>query len=259
MSLLWRAVQVDLIARRKGVCAYAWVRCRYGVYNSGCRVQYAGARRVSNAQSMRGIVRKRDCALPAQYTKHSNARGHSLTGPIQWKENNPMERTNAYVCCQCWQRPVDAHQHVLLIILMAVLKGSCTSFSVRSAQSRLNTRAPRSPYPAYGQRESRACSARCSYPTRCASYTNAQAPSYALRFIHQRAGAFQVPTVLSRCRSGGAGRGTNPACLPNALGVACISKCECQRYWSWPWRPRADGCLTLPGCATPREPANPRR
>ena len=25
MSLLWRAVQVDLIARRKGVCAYAWV------------------------------------------------------------------------------------------------------------------------------------------------------------------------------------------------------------------------------------------
>ena len=31
MSLLWRAVQVDVIARRKGVCAYAWVRCRYGV------------------------------------------------------------------------------------------------------------------------------------------------------------------------------------------------------------------------------------
>ena len=31
MSLLWRAVKVDLIARRKGVCAYAWVRCRYGV------------------------------------------------------------------------------------------------------------------------------------------------------------------------------------------------------------------------------------
>ena len=31
MSLLWRAVQVDLIARRKGVCAYAWVRCHYGV------------------------------------------------------------------------------------------------------------------------------------------------------------------------------------------------------------------------------------
>ena len=31
MSLLWRAVQVDVIARRKGVCAYAGVRCRYGV------------------------------------------------------------------------------------------------------------------------------------------------------------------------------------------------------------------------------------
>ena len=31
MSLLWRAVQVDVIMRRKGVCTYAWVRCRYGV------------------------------------------------------------------------------------------------------------------------------------------------------------------------------------------------------------------------------------
>ena len=33
MSLLWRAVQVGLLAWRKGVCAYAWVRyrCRYGV------------------------------------------------------------------------------------------------------------------------------------------------------------------------------------------------------------------------------------
>ena len=41
-------------------------------------MQDAGARRVSNAEGMRGIVRKHDCALPAQYTKHSNARGHSL-------------------------------------------------------------------------------------------------------------------------------------------------------------------------------------
>ena len=31
LSLLWRAVQVDVITRPKGVCAYAWVRCRYGV------------------------------------------------------------------------------------------------------------------------------------------------------------------------------------------------------------------------------------
>ena len=38
-------------------------------------MQDAGARRVSNAEGMRGIVRKHDCALPAQYTKHSNARG----------------------------------------------------------------------------------------------------------------------------------------------------------------------------------------
>ena len=41
-------------------------------------MQDAGARLVSNAEGMRGIVRKHDCALPAQYTKHSNARGHSL-------------------------------------------------------------------------------------------------------------------------------------------------------------------------------------
>ena len=32
-----------------------------------------GARRVSNAVDERRIVRKHDCALPAQYTKHSNA------------------------------------------------------------------------------------------------------------------------------------------------------------------------------------------
>ena len=38
-------------------------------------MQDAGARRVGNAEGMRGIVRKHDCALPAQYTKHSNARG----------------------------------------------------------------------------------------------------------------------------------------------------------------------------------------
>ena len=44
MSLLWRAVQVDVMTRRKGVCAYAWVRCRYGVWNSGCRVQGAGCK-----------------------------------------------------------------------------------------------------------------------------------------------------------------------------------------------------------------------
>ena len=31
MSLLWRAVQVDVITRRTGVCTYAWVRCSYGV------------------------------------------------------------------------------------------------------------------------------------------------------------------------------------------------------------------------------------
>ena len=41
-------------------------------------VQGAGARRVSNAEGIRRIVRKHDYALPAQYTKHSNARGHSL-------------------------------------------------------------------------------------------------------------------------------------------------------------------------------------
>ena len=42
-------------------------------------MQVAGARRVNNAEGIRRIVRKHDCALPAQYTKDSNARGHSLT------------------------------------------------------------------------------------------------------------------------------------------------------------------------------------
>ena len=41
-------------------------------------MQDAGARRLSNADGVRRMVRKHDCALPAQYTKHSNARGHSL-------------------------------------------------------------------------------------------------------------------------------------------------------------------------------------
>ena len=50
----------------------------YRIQGAGCRVQDAGARRVGNVEGMRGIVRKHDCALPAQYTSHSNARGHSL-------------------------------------------------------------------------------------------------------------------------------------------------------------------------------------
>ena len=49
----------------------------YRIQGAGT-VQDAGARRVSNAEDMRRMVRKHDCALPAQYTKHSNARGHSL-------------------------------------------------------------------------------------------------------------------------------------------------------------------------------------
>ena len=43
---------VDVIKRRIAVCTYAWVSCRYGVYNSGgkgqvcagCRGQGAGCR-----------------------------------------------------------------------------------------------------------------------------------------------------------------------------------------------------------------------
>ena len=45
----------------------------------GYRIQGAkrrwGARRVSDAVGIRRVVRKRDCTLPAQDTKHSNARG----------------------------------------------------------------------------------------------------------------------------------------------------------------------------------------
>jgi hypothetical protein len=56
----------------------------YRIQGAGCRVQDAGARRVSNAEGMRRMVRKHDCALPAQYTKHSNARGHSLAIGAYW-------------------------------------------------------------------------------------------------------------------------------------------------------------------------------
>ena len=49
----------------------------FRVQGAGCRW---GARRVSNAVGIRRIVRKHDCALPAQYNKHSNARGVSM-GP----------------------------------------------------------------------------------------------------------------------------------------------------------------------------------
>ena len=45
-------------------------RCLYGVNSSGCRW---GARQSSNALDIRRMVRKHDCALAAQYTKHSNA------------------------------------------------------------------------------------------------------------------------------------------------------------------------------------------
>ena len=41
-------------------------------------MQDAGARRVSNAEGIHRIVRKHDCTPSAQYTKHSNVRGHSL-------------------------------------------------------------------------------------------------------------------------------------------------------------------------------------
>ena len=44
----------------------------FGIQGVGCRW---GARRVSDAVGIRRIVRKHDCALPAKYTKHSNAQG----------------------------------------------------------------------------------------------------------------------------------------------------------------------------------------
>ena len=50
----------------------------YRIQGAGCRVQGAGARRVSNPGGIRRIVRKHDCTLPAEYTKHSNAQGISL-------------------------------------------------------------------------------------------------------------------------------------------------------------------------------------
>ena len=45
----------------------------YKIHGAGCRVQVLVG--VSNAEGLLRIVRKHDCALPAQYTKHGNARG----------------------------------------------------------------------------------------------------------------------------------------------------------------------------------------
>ena len=53
------------------------------------RVQSAGGVQ-GDAASVSGIARKHDCALPAQYTKHSNARGVTLGlkgGPILYRQN----------------------------------------------------------------------------------------------------------------------------------------------------------------------------
>ena len=44
----------------------------YRIQGAGCRWS---ARRVSDAASVCGIVRKHDCALPMLYPKHSNAQG----------------------------------------------------------------------------------------------------------------------------------------------------------------------------------------
>ena len=44
----------------------------YRIQGAGCRWS---ARRVSDAASVRGIVRKHDCAIPTLHPKHSNARG----------------------------------------------------------------------------------------------------------------------------------------------------------------------------------------
>ena len=44
----------------------------YRIHGAGCRWS---ARRVSDAASVRGIVRKHACALPTLHPKHSNVRG----------------------------------------------------------------------------------------------------------------------------------------------------------------------------------------
>ena len=81
MSLLWRAVHLH------GPYSYGLmlIRCKKYAHmhgrgaTVGYRIQRAGcrwsARRVGNAASVRGIVRKHDCALPTLYPKHSNAPG----------------------------------------------------------------------------------------------------------------------------------------------------------------------------------------
>ena len=50
------------------------------VQGAGCRWS---ARRVSDAASVREIVRKHDCALPTLYPKHSNAWGAIIRASVR--------------------------------------------------------------------------------------------------------------------------------------------------------------------------------
>ena len=73
----------------------------YRIQGAGCRVQDAGARRVRNAEGIHRMARNHDCALPAQYTKHSNARGHSLAiGAVVVSRQLHLKRQ-----CRCHRDP----------------------------------------------------------------------------------------------------------------------------------------------------------
>ena len=52
----------------------------YKIQGAGCRWS---ARRVSDAASVRGVVRKHDCALPTLHPKHSNARGALIRAKVK--------------------------------------------------------------------------------------------------------------------------------------------------------------------------------
>ena len=52
----------------------------YRIEGAGCRWS---ATRVSDAASVRGIIRKHDCALLTLYPKHSNAQGAIIEASLQ--------------------------------------------------------------------------------------------------------------------------------------------------------------------------------
>ena len=76
----------------------------YRTQGAGCRWS---ARRVSDAASVRGIVRKHDCALPTLHPKHSNTSGAITTVRVRVRVG-ARARARVQTCLPC-RYPIKYH------------------------------------------------------------------------------------------------------------------------------------------------------